>query len=311
RVVLAILRMIGVSWGSHRMGNATRGELQATMDHADIRGLVTALHRSVAGLPRSRVGDHSLIGGCPHSELEDSPHRVPRIALPIRCAPLTSWECPPIALVRWRSGARADLLADAPDKASQLPSDGHADLVVLQASGGERPVTVVQTQLRSPGDRAHGRGLLFLTLLKRYGDARREAVVPGRFDEHASGMAISGLGDRPETAFLPRGVLRRHQPQVAHQLARTSEALELSKFCCQSGGGQLINSAQRHQRPNQGAHPPMLKLLGKRIAQALNPCLLLRDRLAVLDEGDVLGVMDKGYRGQITLVRCRPGGLAR
>ena len=67
---------------SHRMGNATRGSFEATMDHTDIRGLVTALHCSVAGLPRSSIGDHPE--GCPHSTCEDSPHRVPRIALPIR-----------------------------------------------------------------------------------------------------------------------------------------------------------------------------------------------------------------------------------
>jgi hypothetical protein len=30
----------------------------ATMDHSDIRGLATALHRYVAGLPLSKVGDH-------------------------------------------------------------------------------------------------------------------------------------------------------------------------------------------------------------------------------------------------------------
>ena len=30
------------------------------MDHADIRGLVTAIHLSVAGLPRSSVGDHHV-----------------------------------------------------------------------------------------------------------------------------------------------------------------------------------------------------------------------------------------------------------
>jgi hypothetical protein len=28
------------------------------MDHTDIRGLSTAIHWSVAGLPRSKVGDH-------------------------------------------------------------------------------------------------------------------------------------------------------------------------------------------------------------------------------------------------------------
>jgi len=64
------------------MGNAMRGIFEATMDHTDIRGLDTALHCSVAGLPRSSVGDHPE--GCPHSPFEGSPHRVPRIALPIR-----------------------------------------------------------------------------------------------------------------------------------------------------------------------------------------------------------------------------------
>jgi hypothetical protein len=32
----------------------------ATMDHADMRGLATAFHLSVAGLPRSSVGDHRI-----------------------------------------------------------------------------------------------------------------------------------------------------------------------------------------------------------------------------------------------------------
>jgi hypothetical protein len=67
------------------MGNATPRQLQATMDHTDIRGLATALHRSVAGLPRPKVGDHRM--RCPHSPSEGSPHRVPGIALPIRCVP--------------------------------------------------------------------------------------------------------------------------------------------------------------------------------------------------------------------------------
>jgi hypothetical protein len=55
------------------MENATRRSL-ATMDQSDIRGLVTALHRSVAGLPLSRVGVHRY--GCPHKTFEDSPDRV-------------------------------------------------------------------------------------------------------------------------------------------------------------------------------------------------------------------------------------------
>jgi hypothetical protein len=36
---------------SGQIDNATRRNAKATMDHADIRGLVTAFHLSVAGLP--------------------------------------------------------------------------------------------------------------------------------------------------------------------------------------------------------------------------------------------------------------------
>jgi len=46
--------LIGSMLFSERNGqtdNATRRNARATMDHADIRGLVTAFHLSVAGLP--------------------------------------------------------------------------------------------------------------------------------------------------------------------------------------------------------------------------------------------------------------------
>jgi hypothetical protein len=39
-------------------GERDAREALATIDHADIRGLVTAFHLSVAGLPRSKVGDY-------------------------------------------------------------------------------------------------------------------------------------------------------------------------------------------------------------------------------------------------------------
>jgi hypothetical protein len=58
--------------------NATREDL-ATMDHSDIRGLVTAFHRSVAGLPRSNVGDHGVDA---HVELS----RIPLIVFARRVA---------------------------------------------------------------------------------------------------------------------------------------------------------------------------------------------------------------------------------
>src|ERR1700736_1522340 len=52
RRVLVRVGRVRTGWGTRR------AELEATMDHADIRGVVTALRRSVAGLPRSSVGDH-------------------------------------------------------------------------------------------------------------------------------------------------------------------------------------------------------------------------------------------------------------
>jgi hypothetical protein len=47
--------------------------MAATMDHSDIRGLATAFHLFLAGLPRSRNWDHQVDA---HIKLaEDSPHR--------------------------------------------------------------------------------------------------------------------------------------------------------------------------------------------------------------------------------------------
>jgi hypothetical protein len=72
------LRPVSVGWDRTGLGTR-RAELRATMDHADIRGLVTALHRSVAGLARSRVGDHRrdahIVG--PRVPLTVSARRVP------------------------------------------------------------------------------------------------------------------------------------------------------------------------------------------------------------------------------------------
>src|ERR1700678_381854 len=48
-------------------------EMAATMDHSDIRGLATAFHLFLAGLPRSRSWDHHE--GARIKFAEDSPHR--------------------------------------------------------------------------------------------------------------------------------------------------------------------------------------------------------------------------------------------
>jgi hypothetical protein len=81
------------------IGNATREDL-ATMDHSDMRGLVTAFHRFVAGLPRFRVGDHQV-----DAHVEGS--RVPLIVFARRVA---DRHCR--VFVRGLSPLRAGLMAD-------------------------------------------------------------------------------------------------------------------------------------------------------------------------------------------------------
>lgn len=46
-----LIELDAVFGGYGQTDNATRRIAKATMDHADIRGLVTAFHLSVAGLP--------------------------------------------------------------------------------------------------------------------------------------------------------------------------------------------------------------------------------------------------------------------
>src|SRR5262245_46413451 len=122
------------------VGPATDGQrdaqqLKATMDHADIRGLATALHRSVAGLPRSRVGDHPV--RCPHSSAEGSPHRVP--ASRCRSVVYADYLMGVFSGISWlcRLAASIHVLTDAPDKARQFSCDRHTDLVVLHAARGQ------------------------------------------------------------------------------------------------------------------------------------------------------------------------------
>jgi hypothetical protein len=108
------------------MGNATRGAL-ATMDHADIRGLVTALRRCVAGLPRSSVRDHH--GGCPHRSFEDSPHRVRASHCRSGVSAITSWPCSSLERVS-HSAARRHVPADIPDEGkSRIASSRSSGIV--------------------------------------------------------------------------------------------------------------------------------------------------------------------------------------
>jgi len=60
------------------------------------------------------------------------------------------------------------------------------------------------------------------------GEAGRVLVVPGGLNQQAPGVAITGLGDVAAVLLISGGVLTRSKPEVAHQLARLSEAAKVA-----------------------------------------------------------------------------------
>jgi hypothetical protein len=110
----------------------------ATMDHSDIRGLVTALHRYVAGLPLSSIGEHRLDA---HVEGSRIPH---------------------IVFARRVSSRRGSLACEIPDKAGEFSSHSGANLVQRQATRVQAPVALAEAQLRPPSDLTQGSRLTFV-----------------------------------------------------------------------------------------------------------------------------------------------------
>src|SRR6516164_6064148 len=113
-----------------------------------------------------------------------------------------------------------------------------------------------QPHLGPPGDVADRRRLPLLTLLQTTADACWVAVVPRGLDQQTSDLAVAGLGNLAKSTLLAAGVLAGHQSDVAHQVARMGEALELSEFCHQTDGGNLVDGPQSHQCSYQRLHPP-------------------------------------------------------
>ena len=63
--------VVVLEWGATPNEQRDARAMAATMDHSDIRGLGTAFHLFLAGLPRSSLGDHQV----------DAHIRRPRIPL--------------------------------------------------------------------------------------------------------------------------------------------------------------------------------------------------------------------------------------
>src|SRR5690349_18460381 len=172
--------------------------MAATMDHSDIRGLATAFHLFLAGLPRSRSWDHRRDARI--KILEDSPHRP--------CASryrFSAWlsggggsvshlqQCDGMKRL---SGRDCHLSCDVPDEACELSSDRHTAFVLGHLSPRiQFAESIRQAQLGPPGDVADGFGLTLLAHFNGPTHPGVEAVGPSGLDENAPGMLVTGLGD--------------------------------------------------------------------------------------------------------------------
>jgi hypothetical protein len=149
-------------------------EMAATMDHSDIRGLATAFHLFLAGLPRSRSWDHQE--GARIKFAEDSPHRSRasrfHFGVRLRCelsgavSHLRGCGNPKSR----RSGGDLHLPRDIPDKARKLSGHRYTAFVLGHFSPGvELAEPIGQTQLSSPGDVTYGFGLTLAGALRSDG----------------------------------------------------------------------------------------------------------------------------------------------
>jgi hypothetical protein len=132
--------------------------MAATMDHSDIRGLGTALHLFLAGLPRSRNGDHPE--GCSLKAFEDSPHRshASRCQFGVLLEIEVLGDSAPVEVAVIEGDLRACRLElyvarDVPDKSGQFASDGDADFILSELSSHQKTAPALgQAQLRLPRD---------------------------------------------------------------------------------------------------------------------------------------------------------------
>src|SRR5439155_1066496 len=82
-----------------------------------------------------------------------------------------------------------------PDKADQFPRYRHDGHWRPLAMPDEMAVAAMQPLLRAPRMTDDVGGLVGRPPTQRARDGGPMAIVPGRLDEHAAGVAVAGLGD--------------------------------------------------------------------------------------------------------------------
>jgi len=268
-------------------------EMAATMIHSDIRGLGTALHLFLAGLPRSKSWDHHQDARIKRPE--DSPHRscASRYRFSVRLLD----GCVLAGGLREQSDGGGgfssrhfDPSSDVPDKGGELTGNRHAALVLSHFPARiQLAEPVCEAQLRFPGDLTDRLGLALLSRLDRAADAWMEAIVPGGLNENAPDVFAAGLGDGSSSQSVTRGEPRRDQSQILHQGFGVGKARDISKFCDNGDRGDEVDAPQTHQGLDDTFHAPQFALISKCLRKPFHTLVGVLDRLPIFVEGELLG----------------------
>jgi hypothetical protein len=283
--------------------------MAATMDHSSIRGLGTALHLFLAGLPRSEIGDHPE--GCSLKISEGSPHRShasrSRLGVWLEVEVLSG--AAPLVVLGFEKdlGFHFHVARYVPNKTGELSGDGDADFVLRQLSSHRQATPALgQTQLRLPRDVTDDFWMTFLANFELATDLCLEPIVPSGLHQDTSGVFVAAFGDSALTSARSTGELRRHHTQIRHQCARMSKAGQIAHLSDESHCGNEVKTFQAHQCLDHWVHAPIFALHSQRLSDPFDSFAGLFGRQTIFVEGKLLRRMLEADCRQVSIVRLGP-----
>ena len=160
-----------------------------------------------------------------------------------------------------------------PDEANELTGDGNQDFITVESPGGQFVKPAVETVLGLPASFQNRVGLAFLATGEFLADFRGIGVVlrtltrslplvspfglpaavspaasqPPVVNKQPTGVRVTAFGNGALPAFVTAGCLRRHQSEVAHELAGVVEAGKGAKLGDRDHGCNDPEAFKRHQ----------------------------------------------------------------
>ena len=111
-------------------------------------------------------------------------------------------------------------------------------------------------------------------------------VGPGPFDQGASGVGVTGCGDRPLPAALTTGICCGDQAQICHQWPGVLDARQVAELRHEGHGHGARHATQGLKGLDHRLQSPGCDLFRPCLHQALEPCGVLMDRAHVCLEDD-------------------------